>query len=230
MDPLRKIFYLYITLKLVMSTYSAGWCFMELGSIASGLAYNGIDANGNHKFDGVQCIGIIKLETSLDVKEFLANWNMSYQKWLKYYVYLRILPNDRGGSVNFAAFITFIVSAIWHGFYPGFMHFFFMLFLCQYHSWLCKEVLAPRVAWIPNLLQNLFIYIFCYLYCAYYALSFVLLHASEFHKVYLEMGYLGHILMLTSIVSLSLVKVIFPLKTPKSKRAPLATAEKLKLN
>lgn len=38
-----KIVYMYLTLKLIMSTYQCGFCLMEVGSIASGLAYSGPD-------------------------------------------------------------------------------------------------------------------------------------------------------------------------------------------
>lgn len=126
--------------------------------------------------------------------------------WLKNYVYLRMLPTNKRGGANEAALMTFIVSAIWHGFYPGFMHFFFWLGIVEYNSKLCKEVLAPRVTWMPDWLQEACIYVWSYVYCGYLALSFVLLHFSEFNKVYLSMGYIGHIVIVCSIVSLRLVK------------------------
>ena len=70
------------------------------------------------------------LMTSNRVKDFLASWNISTHLWLKYYVYLRLLNNKNHGSTNaFATFMTFLVSAIWHGFYPGFYSFFFGAFI-----------------------------------------------------------------------------------------------------
>jgi lysophospholipid acyltransferase len=44
--------------------------------------------------------------------------------WLKHYIFLRMLPNKKKGGQATAAFVTFIVSATWHGFYPGFFSFF----------------------------------------------------------------------------------------------------------
>ncbi len=76
---------------------------------------------------------IYKLEMSMRVKDFLANWNISVHEWLKYYVYLRLLDNTKRGGTNLkAAMLTFIVSAIWHGFYPGFMVFFLGAGLMDY--------------------------------------------------------------------------------------------------
>jgi D-alanyl-lipoteichoic acid acyltransferase DltB (MBOAT superfamily) len=51
---LWKIGYSYGTLKNMMyRTYMIGWCLMEVGPIASGLAYNGNDESGKPKFDRV---------------------------------------------------------------------------------------------------------------------------------------------------------------------------------
>jgi lysophospholipid acyltransferase len=70
-----------------------------------------------------------ELEVSSCVKDFLAAWNISTQSWLKYYVYLRLLPNKKDdksrNSLNVTPMIaTFAVSAIWHGFYSGYFVFF----------------------------------------------------------------------------------------------------------
>jgi hypothetical protein len=61
---------------------------MEAGPIACGLSYNG-EEDGAHKHDRIRSVNVWKLETSLKVKDFLANWNISVHEWLKYYVFLR---------------------------------------------------------------------------------------------------------------------------------------------
>ena len=73
----------------------------------------------------------------------IAYWNMSVQKWLKYYVYMRFLssdPNKRGKGTELAALMTFIVSAIWHGFYPGYIVFFFWIFVFDQHEKTARKV------------------------------------------------------------------------------------------
>ena len=99
---------------------------MECGPIAAGLSFNGYDKETNKaKHDRVQSVNIWKLESSYRIKDFLANWNMSAHMWLKYYIFMRMLPNNkRGKGIIKASMATFIVSAIWHGFYPGFFVFF----------------------------------------------------------------------------------------------------------
>ena len=88
---------------------------MESGPIAAGLSFNGYDPETKEaKHDRVQSCNIWKLETSYRIKDFLANWNISAHMWLKNYIFMRLLPNNkRGVGQAKAAFGTFIVSAIW---------------------------------------------------------------------------------------------------------------------
>ena len=72
---------------------------MECGPIASGLSFNGYDKEtGQAKHDRVRSCGIWELETSYRIKDFLANWNISAHMWLKYYIFMRMLPNDKKGK------------------------------------------------------------------------------------------------------------------------------------
>ena len=122
---------------LRVSTYIVGFCFMDMGPLASGLAYNGIDEQTKElKFNKVTNVNIKGLILTDKVKNFLASWNISVHEWLKNYVFMRKLPTDpkkRGQGIPLASLLTFSVSAIWHGFYPGFLLFFFGGFLMDYH-------------------------------------------------------------------------------------------------
>ena len=92
--------------------------------------------------------------------------------------------------------VTFFVSAIWHGFYPGFFNFFLGAGIMDVVSKRSGEVLAPLIGdKIPGALQYLAAWIFCYVFCAYFAASFILLSFEKFHKLYASMYYLGHIIL-----------------------------------
>ena len=126
----EKILYVYGVTKQVSQTYLVGFCLMDIGPIACGLAFNGYDKEtGKPKFDRVQSVNLTDHELSCDLKVLISSWNMSPAKWLKYYVYIRLLPNDKSKKANTtkAAFFTFTASAVWHGFYPGFYIFFVTL-------------------------------------------------------------------------------------------------------
>lgn len=104
-----------------------GFCLMDSSIIMSGLAFSGfskdektgIEEESNER---VKNLEVIKLYCSTTVPELLTHWNMSTQAWLKYYVYVRMLPTDRSikSSGAIPAATTFIVSATWHGFYSGY--------------------------------------------------------------------------------------------------------------
>jgi lysophospholipid acyltransferase len=116
------------------------------------------------------------------VKDFLANWNISAHNWLKYYVYLRQLDNSKRTSVNFrSTFLTFLMSAIWHGFYPGYYIFFTGAGLMDYHSKLAERALSPFVKGVPELGLKVFGYLWSYIGCAYFSIGFTLLSVEKFH-------------------------------------------------
>eukprot|EP00354_Favella_ehrenbergii_P011334 CAMPEP_0170456514 /NCGR_PEP_ID=MMETSP0123-20130129/4119_1 /TAXON_ID=182087 /ORGANISM="Favella ehrenbergii, Strain Fehren 1" /LENGTH=280 /DNA_ID=CAMNT_0010720009 /DNA_START=564 /DNA_END=1406 /DNA_ORIENTATION=+ len=205
----QKLFYQYLVVKLTMQTYLVGWCLMECGTIAAGLSYNGIDEEtGKAKHDRVQSCVIWKLETSFRVKDFLANWNISAHMWLKHYIFMRMLPNQKRGSGQAAAALTtFVVSAIWHGFYPGFFVFFIGAGLMDYQAKLAGQALSPYVEGkAPGWLIYLISWAWCYIGCGYFATAFVLLSFENFHKVYASMYYCYHLALLAAIaLSLALM-------------------------
>lgn len=120
---------------------------MDCGPIASGLAYNGI-VDESPKFDRVTSVKLRVIWFTDKVKTFLSGWNISVHDWLKNYVFMRMLPTDRSkgrkGQTK-AALTTFMVSAIWHGFYTGFFSFFFGCFLMDTHQKLGIPVVGPLV-------------------------------------------------------------------------------------
>ena len=91
-----------------------------------------------------------------------------------------------------AAFVSFAVSAIWHGFYPGFYSFFIGAFLLDYWNKLAQKALGSN-NWCPEVIQNYSLTLFYWLYCSYFALAFFLLNFCDFHPVYMSMYYAGHL-------------------------------------
>ena len=188
---------------------------MDVGPIASGLAFNGYDKEtGEPKFDRVQSVILWNLDFSSSVKELIASWNMSVPKWLKNYVFLRIASKDkkRGGFMK-AAICTFLVSAVWHGFYPGFYIFFVLLGTVDYVSKLYGQLLMPLVSGIlPDPVIYMISWIWCFYWFSYINISFFLLSFENSHTIYSSMNYCGHIILL---ISIPLLKVMRPSKGEK---------------
>ncbi|CAG8645127.1 6432_t:CDS:10 [Cetraspora pellucida] len=100
-------------------SYYVIWLIAEGACILSGIGFNGYDENGNAKWNRVTNIDFIGYETADNIKQLLESWNMNTNKWLKNYVYLRVTPPGQKPNF-FSTIITFGVSAVWHGFYPGY--------------------------------------------------------------------------------------------------------------
>ncbi len=100
--------------------YYGVWALTEGACILSGLGFKGFDpATGKVSWDRLQNVNPWGVETAQNTRAYLGNWNINTNNWLRNYVYLRVTP--RGKKPGFrASMATFITSAFWHGFYPGY--------------------------------------------------------------------------------------------------------------
>lgn len=53
------------------------------------------------------------LQLSTNMREAISCWNLGTNQWLRYIVYDRTPP-------KYSTALTFALSAVWHGFYPGY--------------------------------------------------------------------------------------------------------------
>lgn len=72
---------------------------------------------------------------------------MSIRNWLKYYVYLRMLPNDKTKKVGVAGpvIMTYMVSGIWHGFYPAWQVCFLSIGIFEVVFKFAVDLLGPLI-------------------------------------------------------------------------------------
>ncbi|SCW00624.1 LAFE_0C08328g1_1 [Lachancea fermentati] len=117
---LYRIHYLFALSFTFRLKYYAAWTISEASCILCGLGYNGYDAKtGQIKWDRVRNIDIWRFEMASNTHEGLEAWNMNTNKWLKYYVYLRVAkPGSKPGFRS--TLFTFLTSAFWHGTRPGY--------------------------------------------------------------------------------------------------------------
>ena len=77
----------------------------------------------------------LKFEYDPNFKNKIDYWNKSVQAWLKTCVYMRVY-NNNPKRATMATFVTFLVSAFWHGFYISyyifFLHWAFVSGLAKY--------------------------------------------------------------------------------------------------
>jgi lysophospholipid acyltransferase 1/2 len=110
---LHRLLFLYLTAFNHRVKYYVAFLISEAVCVASGFGFNGYDAEtGEPKWDLIKNIDIYKLETVKNMKCFVDNWNIQTGIWLRRIAYDR-LPKGKTLGV-------FVLSAFWHGFYPGY--------------------------------------------------------------------------------------------------------------
>ncbi|PKK33390.1 membrane bound O-acyltransferase domain containing 2 [Columba livia] len=107
-----RFFYLYVSLMAARPKYYFAWTLADAINNAAGFGFRGYDKNGVTRWDLISNLRIQQIEFSTSFKMFLDNWNIQTALWLKRVCYER---------ATFSPTIqTFILSAIWHGVYPGY--------------------------------------------------------------------------------------------------------------
>jgi lysophospholipid acyltransferase len=118
--------------------YYFGWKIAEGAAVMAGLGYNGVDkATGAHRWDRVENIAVWRYETSQSLRASSTNWNKTTNLWLRRYVYDRAPP-------AVSLYFTYLVSAFWHGFYPGYYIFFLSIAVCTNVHRSVRRAVRPR--------------------------------------------------------------------------------------
>ncbi|KIV89225.1 hypothetical protein PV10_08811 [Exophiala mesophila] len=117
---LRRVWILHMLGFTSRLKYYAVWTMTEGACILSGLGYNGTDPiTGKARWDRLENVDAWGIETAQNSRAYLDSWNKNTNKWLRNYVYLRVTPKGKKPGFR-ATLATFITSAFWHGFYPGY--------------------------------------------------------------------------------------------------------------
>lgn len=128
---LRRIWLLYMLGLTTRMKYYGVWSLSEGGCILAGIGYNGIDpATGRAKWDRLTNIKPMEVELAQNTRAFLGGWNLNTNNWLRNYMYLRVTPKGKKPGFR-ATLATFVTSAFWHGFFPGYYLAFVLASLLQ---------------------------------------------------------------------------------------------------
>jgi lysophospholipid acyltransferase len=146
---LRRVWLLHMVGFAVRMKYYGVWYLTEGACILSGLGYKGVDpATGKVSWDRLRNVNPWGVETAQNTRAYLANWNINTNNWLRNYMYLRVTP--RGKKPGFrASMATFVTSAFWHGFYPGY---YLSFVLASFVQTVAKSMLSPLASFQSSLL------------------------------------------------------------------------------
>jgi len=104
----------------VRMKYYGVWSLTEGACILSGIGYKGVNPKtGRADWDRLCNVKPLEIELAQNTRAYLGFWNINTNNWLRNYMYLRVTP--RGKKPGFrASMATFVTSAFWHGFEPGY--------------------------------------------------------------------------------------------------------------
>ncbi|KAI1812860.1 MBOAT family protein [Poronia punctata] len=140
---LRRVVVLHLVGFTTRTKYYGVWFLAEGSCILAGLGYNGVDpATGRVSWDRLQNISPWGVEFAQNSRAYLGNWNMNTNKWLRYYIYLRVTPRNKKPGFR-ASMATFVTSAFWHGFYPGYYLAFMLASFVQTAAKHCRRNVRP---------------------------------------------------------------------------------------
>jgi lysophospholipid acyltransferase len=126
-----RIFLLYLYGFANRTKYYGAWNLAEGSCILAGIGYAGIDPKtGRANWDRLINIKPLEIELAQNTRSYVGAWNINTNNWLRNYVYLRVTPKGKKPGFR-STFATFLTSAMWHGFYPGYYMTFVMGALLQ---------------------------------------------------------------------------------------------------
>lgn len=109
---LSRLTYAFFSVQASRPKFYFAWTLADAVNNAAGYGFMGMDANGEPSWDLLCNLNILGIETATSFKTFIDNWNIRTGIWLKMVCYDRA-PRHRLP-------LTFFLSALWHGLYPGY--------------------------------------------------------------------------------------------------------------
>uniref|UniRef100_A0A672G924 Membrane bound O-acyltransferase domain containing 1 n=1 Tax=Salarias fasciatus TaxID=181472 RepID=A0A672G924_SALFA len=109
---LTRLAYAFFSIQAARPKFYFAWTLADAVNNAAGYGFSGLDENGKPSWDLICNLNIIGIETATSFKTFIDHWNIRTGIWLKTVCY------DRAPRHRLA--LTFILSALWHGVYPGY--------------------------------------------------------------------------------------------------------------
>lgn len=191
--------YLLAAAFLVRQKYYFAWKLAEGANQLFGIA-----RTENGTWDGACNVRPVAVELAASAKDVADNWNLCTNAWTRNYIYLR-LPADWRAEAR--TVVTFLISGLWHGFYPGYLISFAtgawatILFRASYRK------IGRQLAHLPAYarLYRIVATATCFYVVSTCSIAFGVLSASGTLRLYHSLYWSGHLLMLFWSVALALL-------------------------
>lgn len=199
-----RVYYMYVSMLCCRAKYYVAFTLGDAICNASGFGFTGYDNSGRPRWDLCTNAYILEIEAATSPKLYLDNWNIQTAVWLRHICYDRLNVQKR--------FLTFLLSALWHGCYPGY---YFTFILGALFSDMARQM---RRKFRPYFLGSSEIelgydtvtLLITQLSFAYMAVPFTLLHFSKVLSFYNSFYWCCHVMLV-------LLYIVMPfIPTPKT--------------
>lgn len=109
-----SFWYMMMATTAVRFKYYFAWLMADAICNCSGFGFNGYERDGvTPRWDMVSNIDVWAFEFGTNFRNCINAWNTGTNRWLRMVVFERV-------PKRFGTVLTFSLSALWHGFYPGY--------------------------------------------------------------------------------------------------------------
>ncbi|XP_049539410.1 lysophospholipid acyltransferase 6 isoform X1 [Anopheles darlingi] len=110
-----SLWYMMMATTAVRFKYYFAWLLADAICNNSGLGFNGYDERDGvtPRWDMLSNIQVLEFEFGTNFRNCINAWNAGTNRWLRMVVFERV-------PKRYGTFLTFSLSALWHGFYPGY--------------------------------------------------------------------------------------------------------------
>lgn len=194
-----KIFYIYVTTLVARLKYYHAWLVADAICNNSGLGFNGFSETGEQKWDLISNVDIISFEVASNLRNSIDAWNKGTNRWLRVMVYERVKSHSTA--------LTYGLSALWHGFYPGYYLTFANGALFTFGARAVRRHIRPYFTSSSSLKHLYDVATFCTtrVTMAYITFPFVLLEFWPSLRVFANMYFSFHVLSLLAAIALPLL-------------------------
>lgn len=198
-----QLAYSWLAFLGIRTKYYFVWLMGEGANVLAGMGLRiNKSASTGHSWDGIINIKIWQIELSADPRTIVNGWHTGVALWLRKYVFER----SKGplGSATLASMLTFAVSALWHGFYPGYYVMMGQMAVLIYGCRLCyRNFSFPP--WMHAYQKRMLLYPLVQTLLIYNCYPFAVRSWNLIEPFYRQMGWSLHWLQLIVIVGIRLL-------------------------
>ncbi|XP_058125230.1 lysophospholipid acyltransferase 6 [Anopheles ziemanni] len=195
-----SLWYMMMATTAVRFKYYFAWLMADAICNNSGLGFNGYDKRDGvtPRWDMLSNIQVLEFEFGTNFRNCINAWNAGTNRWLRMVVFERV--PKRYGTV-----LTFSLSALWHGFYPGYYLTFATGALIVMAARIARKLFRPafqRTAGTRALYDVLTLLV-TRVFMGYATFPFVLLEFKASLRMYLNVFMCLHLVALITVFILS---------------------------